>query len=116
MKQPVNLLDLKPARDARWERRPDGLVTVQVPKFRNRFLVRWLVPLLARPDIAVRLDEEGSFVWDRCDGGTTVLAIAEQLQRKIGGDAEAVMDRVGRFVQKLVHTNLATIELPGDPR
>jgi Coenzyme PQQ synthesis protein D (PqqD) len=116
VKQPVNLLDLKPARGARWERRPDGLVTLQVPRFRNRFLVRWVVPLLARPDITVRLDTEGSFVWDRCDGGTTVLAIAEELQRKIGGDADGVMDRVGRFVQKLVHTNLATIELPGDPR
>jgi Coenzyme PQQ synthesis protein D (PqqD) len=114
--RPVNLLGLRPARGARWERRPDGLVTVLVPRFRNRLAVRWLMPLFARPDITVRLDEEGSFVWDRCDGDTTVLAIAEQLQQKIGGDADAVMDRVGRFVQKLVHTNLATIELPGDPR
>jgi len=116
VKQPVNLLDLKPARAVRWERGPDGLATLQVPRFRNRFLVRWVVPLLARPDIAVRLDAEGSFVWDRCDGGTTVVAIAQDLQRKIGGDTDGVMDRVGRFVQKLVHTNLATIELPGDPR
>jgi len=91
-------------------------VTVLVPRFRNRFLVHWLMPLLARPDITVRLDDEGSFVWDRCDGGTTVLAIAEQLQRKTGGDADALVDRVGRFVQKLAHTNLVTIELPGDQR
>ena len=55
-------------------------------------------------------------MWDRCDGDTTVLAIAEQLQQKIGGDADAVMDRVGRFVQKLAHANLVTIELPGDQR
>jgi hypothetical protein len=116
VKQPVNLLDLRPARGARWERGPDGLVTLLVPRFRNRFLVRWLVPMLERPDITVRLDEEGSFVWDRCDGGTTVLAIAEQLQRKIGGDADAVMDRVGRYVQQLVHSSLVTIELPGDRR
>ena len=116
MTRPVNLLDLTPARGARWERRPDGLVTLLVPRFRSRLAVRWLLPLFARPDIAVRLDAEGSFVWDRCDGGTSVLAIAEQLQQKIGGDADAVMDRVGRFVQKLVHTNLATIDLPGDQR
>jgi hypothetical protein len=116
VRTPINLLDLRPARGVRWERRPDGLVTLLVPRFRSRLLARWLLPLLARPDITVRLDDEGSFVWDRCDGGTTVLAMAEQLQRKIGGDADAVMDRVGRFVQKLVHTNLATIELPGDHR
>jgi hypothetical protein len=114
--RPVNLLDLRPARGARWERRPDGLVTLRVPRFRNRYLVRWLVPMLARPDITVRLDEEGSFVWDRCDGGTTVLAIAGQLQRKIGGKPDAVTDRVGRFVQQMVHSSLVTIELPGDQR
>jgi len=113
---PLNLLDLRPTRGARWERGPDGLVTLQVPRFRNRFVVRWLVPLLARPDIAVRLDEEGSFVWDRCDGGTTVLAIAEQLQRKTGGDAEAMVDRVGRFVQRLTRANLVTMDLSGDQR
>ena len=91
-------------------------MTLLVPRFRNRLAVRFLMPLFARPDITVRLDDEGSFVWDRCDGSTTVLAIAEQLQRKTGGDADALLDRVGRFVHKLTHANLVTIELPGDQR
>ncbi len=116
MPQPVNLLELRPARSARWERGPDGRVTLLVPKFRNRLAVRWLVPLLARPDVTVRLDDEGSFVWDRCDGGTTVLAIAEQLQRTVGGDADALVDRVGRFIEKLARAQFVTMNLPGDQR
>ncbi len=99
----------------RWESGPDGLVTVLVPKFTNRVVVRWFVPLLARPDVAVRLDAEGSFVWDRCDGRTTVQAIADQLHQRLGGDAEAVGDRVGRFVEKLARASLVTMDIPGEP-
>ncbi len=112
----INLFTLRPARRARWERGADGLVTVRVPKFTNRLAVRWLVPLLARPEVTVRLDAEGSFVWDRCDGGTTVQAIAEQLHAKLGGDETAVGERVGRFVEKLARASLVTLDIPGERR
>ena len=116
MARPANLYDLVPRRGVRWERGPEGRVTLLVPKFRNRLAVRWVVPLLAHPDVAVRLDEEGTLVWDRCDGGTTVLGIAEQLHRERGGDLESWVDRVGRFVARLAHGNLVTMELPGEKR
>jgi len=112
----VNLFALRPARAARWERGADGRVTVLVPKFTNRWLVRWFVPLLARPDAAVRLDAEGSFVWDRCDGGTTVQAIAEQLHERLGGDEAAVGERVGRFVERLARASLVTMDSSGERR
>jgi Coenzyme PQQ synthesis protein D (PqqD) len=112
----VNLFALRPRRAARFERGADGLVTVRVPKFTNRFAVRWLVPLMARPDVTVRLDAEGSFVWDRCDGGTTVHAIAEQLHQRLGGDETAVGERVGRFVEKLARASLVTMDTPGEQR
>ena len=115
MAPPVNLFALRPRRRARFERGADGLVTVLVPKFTNRMVVRWFVPLLARKDVSVRLDSEGSLVWDRCDGGTTVQAIAEDLHRRLGGDAAAVGDRVGRFVEKLARAGLVTMDLPGEP-
>lgn len=116
MAPPVNLFALRPTRAARFERGADGLVTVLVPKFTNRLVVRWFVPLLARPDVAVRLDAEGSFVWDHCDGGTTVQAIAEQLQAGLGGDGAAVDERVGRFVEKLARASLVTMDTPGERR
>lgn len=116
MAPPVNLFALRPRRAARFERGADGLVTVLRPKFTNRFVVRWLVPLLARPDVAVRLDAEGSFVWERCDGSTTVQAIAEALHRQRGGDEDAVGDRAGRFVERLARAGLVTMDTPGDLR
>ena len=116
MKAPANLFALQPQRRARFERGADGLVTVLVPKFTSRLAVRWLVPLLARRDVAVRLDREGSFVWDRCDGGTTVESIAAQLHADLGGDEAAVGERVGRFVVRLAHASLVTLDLPGDSR
>ena len=115
MAPPVNLFALRPRRGVRWERGADGLVTVLVPKFTNRFVVRWFVPLLARPDVAVRLDTEGSFVWDRCDGGTTVEAIADALHAQLGGDEAAVGERVGRFVEKLARASLVTMDSSGEP-
>jgi len=113
---PPDLFALRPARMARCERSPDGRVTVLVPKFRNRFALRWLVPLMARPDVAVRLDAEGSFVWDRCDGGTTVQAIAEALHGRLGGDEVAVGERVARFVARLARARLVTMDTPGEQR
>ncbi len=115
---PVNLFELRPRRRARFARGIDGLVTVLVPKFTGRLAVRWLVPLMARPDVSVRLDREGSFVWDRCDGATTVEAIAAALHADLGaaGDEAAVAERVGRFVEKLAHASLVTLDLPGDGR
>jgi hypothetical protein len=86
---------------------------VLVPKFRSRLLTRWM-SLLGRPNFRVRLDAEGSFVWAQCDGGTTVIQIAERLHARTGGDAATLRDRVARFVEKLVRDGLVTLDHPGE--
>jgi hypothetical protein len=86
---------------------------VLVPKFRSRLLTRWM-SLLGRPNFRVRLDAEGSFVWARCDGGTTVHEIAERLHEWAGGDTVAVRDRVATFVEKLARDGLVTLDHPGE--
>jgi hypothetical protein len=111
---PANLFALRPRRRARYDLGADGLVTVLVPKFTNRLAVRWIVPLLARPDVAIRLDAEGSFVWDGCDGATTVLQIADRLHAKSGGDLADIRDRVAGFVQRLARDRLVTLEPSGE--
>jgi hypothetical protein len=111
---PANLFALRPRRQARFNLGADGLVTVLVPKFTNRLAVRWLVPLLARPDVTVRLDAQGSFVWDRCDGATTVLEIADGLHAESGGDLADIRNRVAGFVQQLARNQLVTLEPSGE--
>ena len=107
-----NLFDLRPARCFGSETR-DGRTVVLVPKFRGRWLRRFR-HLLAAPDFRVRLDDEGTFVWEQCDGRSTVLEIADRLHGRLGGDPAQVHERVARFVKRLLRDQLLTLDHPGD--
>jgi len=98
----LNLLDLKPVRNIGWEGKDGNNVILLVPKFHNKFVVKWIVPNLAKPNFRVSLDEYGSFVWQRCDGNATVGEIADALKEKFGDPAEPRYDRTARFVQQFL--------------
>jgi len=106
----LNLWDTMPQRLAEWESTAEGAVTVLVPKFRNPFLVKWVLPHLARPFFRVKLDAVGSEIWSRCDGSTTVTKIAEELQAKFGPSVEPVGDRIGSFLRQLERGDLVRID------
>ena len=106
---------LVPVRAHRWDEGDGGLVTVFVPKFSGRFTRRWLMPLLARPDVRLRLDEVGSFVWRKCDGRTTVADLAERVQRRFGGEPGEALARVSSFVRQLARTTSVTFLAPAGP-
>jgi hypothetical protein len=108
-KEPVNLLTLTPVRKLQWERREDHLVTLVIPKFRSRWLVTWFVPMLAKPNVRVKLDRFGSFFWEQCDGVMNVGRIAEEMAARFGEDPEAMYDRLGRFVRLLEKDGFITI-------
>jgi hypothetical protein len=99
--QPINLLDLKPLRNLAWETCENGLIVLLVPKFKNRYLVKWLVPHLAKPNFRVKLDAFGSFVWSHCDGNTTIAEMGEKMRAKFGETVEPLYDRIAQFIQKL---------------
>jgi hypothetical protein len=103
---PSNLYELRPVRTVRSETGADGKVTLLVPRFYNKLLVRFLVPRLKSPDVHLRLDAIGSFVWLSCDGIATVQAIAERAQQQFGGDAETMAARVAEFVAQLCRQRL----------
>ncbi|HET7040233.1 MAG TPA: PqqD family protein [Gemmatimonadales bacterium] len=103
---------LVPVRQHRWEDHADGLVTVLVPRFTGRLTRRWLMPLLARPHVRLRLDQMGSFVWLACDGRTDIAAVARALASRFGvGQADA-LSRVTSFVRKLARTTSLTFLAP----
>lgn len=103
---PINLYELRPVRTVRSETGADGKVALLVPRFYNKLLVRFLVPRLKSPDVRLRLDEIGSFVWQQCDGEATVQDIAERAQQQFGGDAETMAARVAEFVAQLSRQRL----------
>jgi hypothetical protein len=105
----VNLLALRPVRNVQWEKSPEGRVVLIVPKFRNRLLVRVLVPLLKRPTMKLTLDEIGSDVWSLCDGETDVGTIAKRLAEKHGEQTDPGYERLARFFKALERERLVTV-------
>jgi hypothetical protein len=97
----ANLYELRPVRALEYETGADGLVSLLVPRFENRLLVRLLIPLLRRPTFRVRLDELGSFVWQQCDGSATVTEIAARAGAQFAGDPGDLLERTGAFVARL---------------
>jgi len=106
----INLLELKPLRNLHWEEREQGCVVLLIPKLKNRHLVKWLTPLLAKPNFRARLDTYGSFFWQQCDGNTTVLEIGERMKEKFHEPVEDMYDRIGKFVQKLVRDEFIILD------
>jgi len=100
-REAVNLLELKPRRNVEWETGESGRAVLLVPKFRNRLLRTWLLPLLAKPDFRVKLDAMGTAFWQRCDGCTTVLEIADEMAACSGSDVEEMLERLSRFLTRL---------------
>lgn len=110
--QPLNLLELRPHRNAEWEVSDEGFVVLLIPKFRNRYLAKWLLPRLAKRNFRVKLDKLGSFVWQHCDGKTPVAAMAEEILAEFGSTAEPVYDRIGKFLLKLEREHFLVIPKP----
>jgi hypothetical protein len=91
--------------------RPDGGVTVMVPRFTGR-LTRWVMPLLRSPEIGVRLDAAGTFVWRQCDGQTTVAEIAARVRDRLGVDDREARDRVILFLRRLARSECIQFRAP----
>lgn len=106
----LNLLDLKPRRNLRSETGADEHVTLIVPKFTNRFLRRWLVSVLPKPTMNVRLDEHGSFIWKHCDGNTTVGEISNRMKQAYGAEFDPEYRRIGIFVSRLLRDEFLTLD------
>ena len=98
----ANLLDLIPIKMMKSEENDDGTITVIKPKFRNKFIVKYLVPKLKSPDFKVKLDEFGSFVWKQIDGNLTVEKIGWNLKNNFHENIEPVYERLSVYFQTLL--------------
>jgi len=91
-----------PLRQHEYVERGDGGVTVLVPRFTGRWARRLLMPLLARREIRMHLDELGSAVWRACDGHATVADITRLVESRQGGVPGEARQRVHFFLRQLV--------------
>jgi hypothetical protein len=97
----VNLLELIPEVTVGFETNESRIVTILAPRFRNRLMLRLLVPRLRNPWFRVSLDEIGSEVWLLCDGKRTIGEIGELLRARFQERVEPCYDRLAVFFRQL---------------
>lgn len=105
----ANYLDLHPLK-LHSEEINDNIVTVLIPKFKNKFIVKHIVPKLKSPDIKLKLDEIGSATWLLLDGTKEVRTIAKLLLDKFGEKIEPVNQRLTKFLTNLYEQRLITFK------
>lgn len=104
----TNYLALRPVTWHRHEISDDGLVYVFIPKFKNKYLVKYLVPSWKSPEFRIKLDEPGSAVWLSIDGKKTVEDICNELSEKLGDKIHPAEERVMKFLDMLYKQGFIT--------
>ena len=94
-----------------WELNSEtNFIILKKPKFKNKHLVKYLMPYLKRPDFKINLDEIGSFVWTKIDGNTSIAEIANILELKFGDRIKPAHDRLGQFIQSLMQNKFIILK------
>ena len=104
----INYLELTPKRIYNHEVETSGNVSVLVPKFKNKFLVNYLMPRLKAPFIKAKLDDFGSLTWIEMDGTKSVHSISQTLTDKFGDKVQPVNERLTKFLTQLYKYNFIT--------
>lgn len=102
----TNLLDLTPFRFYGEETDSEGNVVVLIPKFKNKILVRHLLPRMKSKFFKLKLDKFGSAVWLLIDGRNNVKFIAGEVVNKFGDEIQPVYERLPKFITMLFTNNL----------
>jgi hypothetical protein len=100
---PVRLLDHKTG--------DDNKVSIQLPRFRNHLLSKFMEPFNSRKIIPIKLDAFGSATWLLIDGKQNLEQIAEKLQEQFPEELdppEETSERVSKFVSLLYQQKFIT--------
>jgi len=76
-------------------------VIVERPKFDNAILKKYLLPYFKKQNFDVKLDDFGSFVWQKIDGEKNIYQIALELEKEFGEKVEPVYERLAQFIKHL---------------
>jgi hypothetical protein len=97
----INYLELTPHHLFDHVIEENGKVSVLIPRFTNKILVKTLSPMLKSPFVKTKFDEFGSQVWLEINGKNKVLDISTNLKLKFGEKIEPVEERLTRFLTQL---------------
>jgi len=111
----AEILSCVPHRLGPWKADGDVRVVVERPRPETRGLkgafdhLRWL---MSHPKI--RLDELGTFVWNRMDSGETLAEIASVTSEAFPDCTESMEQRLALFATALHHQGLIELRRPAD--
>lgn len=97
----INYLELTPGRLFDHIIEENGKVSVLIPRFTNKILVKTISPMLKSPFVKTKFDEFGSQVWLEINGRNKVSDISNILKQKFGEKIEPVEERLTKFLTQL---------------
>lgn len=101
-----NTLDLTPFKLHKEELDETELVTVLIPKFKNKFAVKFISPKLKSDMFRIKLDKLGSFIWTKMDGKNKVHQIVKEASEKFKDEIQPAEERVSKFLFQLYEQRL----------
>lgn len=101
-KKKENFLEYIPVTNFKWRiSKETKKVIVERPKFDNTILKKYLLPYFKKQNFDVKLDDFGSFVWQKIDGEKNIYEIALELEKEYGEKVQPVYDRLSQFIKHL---------------
>lgn len=97
----ANTLELTPVKIYSDEKNDEDLVTVIVPKFRNKYAVKFISPKLRSDHFRIKLDRFGSAVWESINGKHKVEKIIIDIKNRFGDELIQEEERITKFIFQL---------------
>ena len=97
----ANTLDLTPLKIYSDQKNDDGLITVIIPKFKNKIAVKLISARLKSDHFKIKLDKFGSAVWENINGNAKVEKIIKDVKKKFGDELEQEEERITKFIFQL---------------
>jgi len=102
----ANTLDLTPIKLEHEEVIDSGLITIVIPKFKNKLAVKYVMPNMKSGVINLKLDKFGSGVWENINGKNSVQKIIDKLVQEFGEEIQPAEERVSKFIFQLYEQRL----------
>ncbi len=110
-----NAFDLTPIRRLNHELDDNSIVTLLLPRFKNKYALMFISDRVKNNPIKIKLDEIGSAVWLAIDNQKKIGVIAKELLEKFGERITPIEERLPKFFTQLYDQRYITFkELEGD--
>jgi hypothetical protein len=101
-KQQINFLDLIPIHKITEFTETEGRITLLLPKFKRKWMIKWLIPTKRSKHFRIHLDDMGSGVWKLIDGSRNTSVICQLLSDANTNESHEHLElRVTKFLGEL---------------